>query len=90
MQRRVEHRLETAISVLATRERALARRFLRDGEALKNWCIDVQKRHYERLNPGDTGAVQSSTYFLDMFNALRRISGHLNSIGHTFATAKSA
>ncbi len=90
MQRRVEHRLETAISVLATRERALARRFLRDGEGLKNWCIEVQKRHYERLNPNDAAALQSSTYFLDMFNALRRISGHLNSIGHTFATAKPA
>ena len=89
MQRRVERRLDMAISVLTTRERHLARQFLRDGETLKNWCIDVQKRHYQRLNPNDSDALQFSTYFLDMFNALRRISGHLNSIGHTFAIART-
>ncbi len=89
MQRRVEHRLDMAISVLATRERSLARRFLREGEALKNWCIDVQRRHYQRINASDPVALQASTYFLDMFNALRRISGHLNSIGHTFAVGRS-
>jgi phosphate:Na+ symporter len=89
MQRRVERRLDTAISVLTTRERSLARQFLRDGETLKNWCIDVQKRHYQRLNPNDSGTLDASTYFLDMFNALRRISGHLNSIGHTFAVART-
>ncbi len=90
MQRRVERRLDMAISVLTTRERNLARQFLRDGETLKNWCIDVQKRHYQRLKPNDSDALQHSTYFLDMFNALRRISGHLNSIGHTFATPRAA
>ena len=56
---------------------------------LKNWCIDVQKRHYERLSPGAGGSIDASTYFLDMFNALRRISGHLNSIGHTFAITRT-
>jgi len=89
MQRRVERRLDMAISVLTTRDRNLARQFLREGETLKNWCIDVQRRHYQRINPNDAGAIASSTYFLDMFNALRRISGHLNSIGHTFAAART-
>jgi phosphate:Na+ symporter len=89
MQRRVARRLDMAISVLTTRERHLARQFLRDGETLKNWCIDVQKRHYQRINPNDSDALQLSTYFLDMFNALRRISGHLNSIGHTFAITRT-
>lgn len=90
MQRRVERRLEMAISVLTTRDRNLARQFLREGETLKNWCIEVQRRHYQHLSPNDAGAIASSTYFLDMFNALRRISGHLNSIGHTFVAARSA
>ena len=78
-----------AISVLTARERNLARQFLHDGETLKNWCIDVQRRHYQRLNPNDGRALEISTYFLDMFNALRRISGHLNSIGHTVVLART-
>ena len=79
-----------AISVLATRDRNLARQFLRDGETLKNWCIDVQRRHYQRLNPKDSHALEVSTYFLDMFNAHRHISGLLNSIGHTVVIARTA
>ncbi|HUJ44229.1 MAG TPA: Na/Pi cotransporter family protein [Opitutaceae bacterium] len=89
LQRRVVHRLDMAISVLTARERNLARQFLREGETLKNWCIDVQRRHYQRLNPNDSRALELSTYFLDMFNALRRISGHLNSIGHTVVLARN-
>ncbi|HUL55253.1 MAG TPA: Na/Pi cotransporter family protein [Opitutaceae bacterium] len=90
LQRRVARRLDMAISVLTARERNLARQFLHEGETLKNWCIDVQRRHYQRLNPNDGRALELSTYFLDMFNALRRISGHLNSIGHTVVLARTA
>ncbi len=84
LQRRVQHRLSMAISLLATRERSLAEEFLKEGEALKEWCIEVQKKHYERLRSGDAEVLEASGYFLDMFNALRRISGQVNSIGHTF------
>lgn len=85
LQRRVQHRLSLAASVLTTRDRELAANFLREGEELKEWCIGVQKQHYDRLRAGDADALEASGYFIDMFNTLRRISGHLNSIGHTFA-----
>ncbi|HEX3730608.1 MAG TPA: Na/Pi cotransporter family protein [Opitutaceae bacterium] len=85
---RVLRRMEGAISVLATRERGVARQFLKDGDQLKEWCIEVQKQHYQRLVGTDVLAVASSKTFLDLVNVLRRIAGQLNTIGHTFALEK--
>lgn len=82
--RKVVRRFDTAISVLATRDRELARQFLEEGEALKEWCVGVQKRHYASLATGNGGSLIASTRFLDTFSVLRRISGQLNTIGHTF------
>jgi len=85
---KVLRRMEMAISVLATRDRELARQFLEDGDELKNWCIGVQKHHYQRLSADDPAAVASSARFLDLMNTLRRISGLVNTIGHTFVLDK--
>jgi phosphate:Na+ symporter len=84
LEQKVLHRFDTAISLLATRDRALAERFLKESDELKEWCIAVQKRHYARLVAGNPQAMASSTRYLDVFNVLRRISGQLNTIGHTF------
>jgi phosphate:Na+ symporter len=81
---RVLRRVETAISVLATRDTEIAAQFLRDGDALKEWCIAIQKRHYARLPQGDPAAAQASSRFIDTVTLLRRISGQLSTIGHTF------
>ncbi len=86
---KVLRRMEAAISVLATRDRALAEQFLKSGDDLKNWCIEVQRQHYQRLVPGDPRAAESSARFLDLVNVLRRISGQLNTIGHTFIPQKT-
>ncbi|HVW19923.1 MAG TPA: Na/Pi cotransporter family protein [Opitutaceae bacterium] len=85
---RVLRRMEGAISVLATRERGIAREFLKEGDQLKEWCIGAQKRHYQRLVGTDPQAVAASKAFLDLVNVLRRIAGQLNTIGHTFALEK--
>jgi len=82
---KVLRRMEAAISVLATRDRALARQFLSEGDLLKDWCIAMQKSHYQRLTAPEPHAVAGSQVFLDLVNVLRRISGQLNTIGHTFA-----
>ena len=84
MHRKVIRRFDTAISVLATRDRELARQFLDEGDAVKEWCIAVQKRHFASLAAGTGATLVASTRFLDTFNVLRRISGQLNTIGHTF------
>ncbi len=88
MHARTMRRLDTAILVLTTRERSVAQHFLKEGDELKEWCIDMQKRHYQRLGGGDARQLEASTLFLDLVNALRRISGQLNTIGHTFAGEK--
>ena len=84
LHRKVMHRFDTAISVLATRDRELARQFLRESDELKEWFIAAQKRHYASLVSSDPRIIVASTRFLDTFNVLRRISGQLNTIGHTF------
>lgn len=81
---KVLRRFDTAISVLATRDREMARQFLQEGDELKQWCIDTQKKHYARGAPVDPRSVEASTRFIDTLNVLRRISGQLNTIGHTF------
>ena len=82
---RVAKRMEGAISVLATRDRRLAKTFLSDGESLKDWCVQIQKDHYQRLSAGGNKDVASSELFIEVMNLLRRISGQLNTVGHTFA-----
>lgn len=82
---KVLRRFDTAISVLATRDRELARQFLVEGDALKEWCIETQKTHYTRLaSAAVSQEIVASTRFIDALNVLRRISGQLNTIGHTF------
>ncbi|MDP1578643.1 MAG: Na/Pi cotransporter family protein [Candidatus Didemnitutus sp.] len=88
MHRRTTQRLDLAILVLTTRDKAAARRFLRDGDDLKTWCIQAQRAHYQRLIGSDGRTLEASTRYLDLINALRRISGQLNTIGHTFAGEK--
>lgn len=87
---KVLHRFETAISVLATRDRELAQKFLAEGDELKEWCIETQKTHYARLASAVAQQeIVASTRFIDALNVLRRISGQLNTIGHTFVLQKS-
>ena len=82
---RVMRRFDAATSVLATRDREMAREFLKQGDSLKDWCIGAQKRHYQRLSHvTDAARLEESARFIDMINAFRRISGLLNTIGHTF------
>ena len=85
---RVLKRMDASISVLSTRDRSLAKAFLNDGDELKEWCIQLQKNHYQRLSAVDSKAVASSEAFIDLVNVLRRISGQLNTIGHTFVLTR--
>lgn len=88
MHRRTVQRLEMAILVLTTRDARTAQRFLQEGERLKAWCLDVQRAHYQRIGGGDERALEASTRFLEMLNALSRIGGQVNTIGHTFARGR--
>ncbi len=79
---RLNSRFDVAMSILTTRDTALARSFISGKEAFDQWCRDRQRLHYERLPAGDEAALRSSSIFLEMLNDLRRINSHLSVIGH--------
>ncbi len=81
---RVRRRMEQMVSALTTRDRALARGFLQEGEELEKWCVEAEKRHFQRLDGKDRAMTASTEGFLQMLNVLRRISGQLSALGHTF------
>lgn len=81
LERRVIHRFDLAIVVMSTRDENLARTFLKEGDEIKGWCIEAERAHYARAQ---IGQAPGNGHFVDMLGTLRRISGHLNAIGHTF------
>ncbi|MEX0929841.1 MAG: Na/Pi cotransporter family protein [Balneolales bacterium] len=83
--RQVIDRFEMAISILASRDAELAAKMLAEKEQLNEWCRAVQKDHYENLDIQDVVSLESSSYFIDTMNSLRRISSHLTSIAYSFA-----
>lgn len=79
----VGRRLDASTAVLASRDPALATIFLREGEDLKKFTIDILKNNYRKMG-FDHDNASTGTY-LDIVRSLRRISGQLNTIGHTFS-----
>lgn len=80
----VARRLDMSTAVLASRDPEVARAFLELGSAVKRETITALKRQYERgSHPQHPGTP--SPY--DAVAILRRISGQLNTIGHTFYTS---
>jgi phosphate:Na+ symporter len=82
---RVHGRMRAALGVLASRDRNLAAEFLRTGDEVKARSVALQKGHYQRQEDmADAKVLTASGIFIDVLNILRRISGLLNTIGHTF------
>jgi phosphate:Na+ symporter len=79
----VGHRLDSSTAVLASRDPALASDFLSQGEELKRFTIGILKDTYRRMGFGHDH--EATTTYLDLVRSLRRISGQLNTIGHTFS-----
>src|SRR5690606_28851389 len=84
----VERRFELAINILTTRNKTLAAEILDGKDIAKDLYLQHQREHYRELRQGDLGVIYGSSYFLDMLNSLRRISGHLTSIGYHFGEGK--
>lgn len=79
----VGRRLDASTAILASRDPTLAAAFLQSGEEVKRFTIGVLKSNYRKMGMGHDHAA--STLYLDVIRSLRRISGQLNTIGHTFA-----
>lgn len=79
----VSRRLDSSTAVLASRDPSLASGFLAEGEELKKFTINILKNNYRKMGFGHDHSA--TNMYLDVIRALRRISGQLNTIGHTFA-----
>jgi phosphate:Na+ symporter len=82
--RRVIHSLDSAIGLLTTRGGEDAKALVREKHAFNEWAREVQRKHYEKLAFASPDRLASSSYFVDAFNALRRINSHLSTIGYSF------
>lgn len=81
----INKRFEVAINILASRNDQLAAEILRGKDTAKDMYLRLQQEHYAALNADQAGSLAGSSYFIDMLNGLRRISGHLTSIGYHFS-----
>ncbi len=78
----VARRLDMSTAVLASRDPEVAKTFLELGSSVKREAIMMLKKQYE---DGETLPSNALPTFASMVSILRRISGQLNTIGHTFA-----
>jgi len=76
---------ERGIGLLTTRDPKGARDFLFEKEKLNDWLRAIQTEHYTHLSSANRGELASSASFLDMVNGIRRINGHISTIGYAFA-----
>jgi len=82
----VSKRLESASSVLVSRDQAVASDFLAQGQDIKLQITNTLKNQYSQWQEGHDHF--SATIYVDILHALRRISSLLNTIGHTFSTSR--
>ncbi len=81
---RVLRTLEIATGLLTTLERSEARALVQEKHDFNEWARELQRQHFERLPSCSPEQLASSSYFVDVFNALRRINSHLSTIGYSF------
>jgi phosphate:Na+ symporter len=86
---RVIRSLDIAIGLLTTRGVDDAKALVLEKHEFNEWAREKQREHYERLVFASVERLASSSYFVDAFNALRRINSHLSTIGYSFLPAKS-
>lgn len=82
--RRALHSLDVAIGFLTTRGIEDAKALVREKHEFNEWSREMQRQHYENLAFASPERLASSRYFVDAFNALRRINSHLSAIGYAF------
>ncbi len=80
----VLERFDLAINVLVFRGKDLAHALLASKDQAKDQFLRHRHDHYADLTGPEPENLESSSHFLDMLNSLRRISGHLTSIGYHF------
>ncbi len=85
---RILNRFENGISLLTTRDPRAAKVFLRDKDEFNDWLRAIQTEHYTHLSRANRSDLASSASFLDMVNGIRRINGHISTVGYAFTASQ--
>lgn len=79
---RVSSGLVLALNVFATRDLALARQLFAEKATMRDAERRATESHFQRLRSGRPESIETSAIHLDIIRDLKRIHGHVASIGY--------
>ncbi len=87
---RVASGLGLALNVFATRDLALARQLFAEKATMRDAERRATESHFERLRDGRPESIETSAIHLDIIRDLKRIHGHVASIGYPILESANA
>jgi len=87
---RVASGLVLALNVFATRDLALARQLFAEKAMMRDAERRAIESHFERLRSGRSETIETSAIHLDIIRDLKRIHGHVASIGYPILESANA
>ena len=85
---RVCDNFHLAMNVFATGDPVLAKRLVRQKEAIYKDTLSTTGSHFERLRQGLLESMRSSSVHLDIIRDLRRINDHVTSVAYSILEAR--
>jgi phosphate:Na+ symporter len=87
---RVASGLRLALNVFATRDLALAKQLFAEKATMRDAERRATESHFQRLRSGRTESIETSAIHLDIIRDLKRIHGHVASIGYPILESANA
>ena len=87
---RVASGLSLALNVFATRDLTLARQLFAEKAVIRDAERRATESHFLRLRSGRTESIETSSIHLDIIRDLKRIHGHIASIGYPILESANA
>lgn len=87
---RVASGLSLALNVFATRDLTLARQLFAEKALIRDAERRATESHFLRLRSGRTESIETSSIHLDIIRDLKRIHGHIASIGYPILESANA
>lgn len=87
---RVSSGLVLALNVFATRDLALARQLFAEKAMMRDAERRATESHFQRLRSGRPESIETSAIHLDIIRDLKRIHGHIASIGYPILESANA
>lgn len=87
---RVASGLALALNVFASRDLSLARQLFAEKAVMRDAERRATESHFERLRKGRPESIETSSIHLDIIRDLKRIHGHIASIGYPILESANA